>query len=76
VVWFEVLDTGPGIAADVQAKLFRPFEQGADSAQKGGTGLGLAIAKRLVDFSIPVRALFDAQVTLRVLRELLNPPPA
>ncbi|MEK8028944.1 PAS domain S-box protein [Pseudaquabacterium rugosum] len=46
---FEVRDTGPGIAPDVQAQLFRPFEQGDGSATRrhGGTGLGLALVRHL-----------------------------
>jgi signal transduction histidine kinase len=45
VVIIEVEDSGPGIPAEVQPRLFDPFF----STKKEGTGLGLAIAARIVD---------------------------
>ena len=46
-----VRDTGIGIAADKQDRLFRRFSQVDDTNTRkyGGTGLGLAIAKKLAE---------------------------
>ena len=45
VVVLEVQDTGAGISADVQKRLFDPFF----STKKGGSGLGLSIAAQIVN---------------------------
>jgi len=49
--WFEIEDTGPGIAPQDLERVFEPFARGSQPAHAGdgGTGLGLTIAKMLTD---------------------------
>jgi GAF domain-containing protein len=79
-----VRDTGPGIAAADQTKIFDEFQQ-ADSTQtkaKGGTGLGLSIAKRIIEMhggklwvesSLGAGSTFSFTVPLRVEHQAGRP---
>ena len=48
---FSVTDTGPGISAEEQSRLFQPFNQLDNSIKRryGGTGLGLTISKKFIE---------------------------
>jgi len=76
-----VRDTGPGISAADQSKLFQEFQQADNSItrKKGGTGLGLAISKRIIemhggriwiDSTIGQGSTFSFTVPVRVERQV------
>jgi signal transduction histidine kinase/DNA-binding response OmpR family regulator len=46
---FEVEDTGIGIAAEDQGRVFEPFVQLAEAGMEKGTGLGLAITRQFIE---------------------------
>ncbi len=50
VVYFAVVDTGPGIAAEQLDRIFEPFEHADPRSPQGtGSGLGLSICQQLVE---------------------------
>ncbi len=48
IATFEVRDTGPGIPAEAQERIFAPFDRGVEGAHGGGIGLGLPITRAIV----------------------------
>lgn len=62
----EVVDHGPGIAAEAAERLRRPFERGnAARSGDGGVGLGLAIVERVARMHGGTLALLDADTAPR-----------
>jgi PAS domain S-box-containing protein len=71
MVTIAVRDTGIGISAEDQARIFLEFEQADSSAARkfGGTGLGLAISKRIIESmrgTMSVASMPGAGSTFRV----------
>ncbi|MEO1495594.1 MAG: ATP-binding protein [Planctomycetota bacterium] len=85
-VEFAVVDTGNGVPADKLEKVFEPFTQADDSAERryGGTGLGLAICRRLVEqmdgevaveSQVGVGSRFVVTMRSTLARETVAPAP-
>ncbi|MGN2616183.1 LuxQ periplasmic sensor domain-containing protein [Aliivibrio fischeri] len=73
---FSVDDTGVGICAEEQARMFEPFEQSgfSESRKFGGSGLGLAIVKQLLDLlkgKITINSTLGVGSTFSVLIPVL-----
>ncbi len=78
-IWFEVSDTGRGIAEKELPYIFESFRQvGSLSVHgQGGVGLGLAIVKRLLDLlggRIEVKSALNEGSTFRVFLPRISPP--
>jgi CheY-like chemotaxis protein len=79
-VRFSVSDTGIGIAAGEQGRIFLEFEQaeGGASRKFGGTGLGLAISKRIIEGlggTLAVESVPGAGATFRFSLALAHAEP-
>jgi signal transduction histidine kinase/CheY-like chemotaxis protein/purine-cytosine permease-like protein len=83
VAEFEVIDTGIGIAEDDLARIFEPFQRGANAHAPStpGVGLGLTITKTLVevmggDITASSRLGEGSRFRVRLLLSGRNAPPA
>ncbi len=78
VVCFRVSDTGIGVSAEQQARIFEPFVQAEDDTTRryGGTGLGLAICLRLAELMGGTLAMDSAPGCGTTLRLRLTLPRA
>jgi signal transduction histidine kinase len=77
-VTIEVQDTGKGIPAEEQDRIFERFYRGTATREGEGFGLGLAIAKRMVDVmggEIGVRSEPGAGSTFWVRLRAAKPTP-
>ncbi|MDR7100162.1 signal transduction histidine kinase/CheY-like chemotaxis protein/HPt (histidine-containing phosphotransfer) domain-containing protein [Lysobacter niabensis] len=78
---FRVTDTGIGISAEAQQRLFQPFAQAeSDTTRRyGGTGLGLAICTRLAELMggvVTMDSVPQIGTTLRMAITLAHASPA
>jgi signal transduction histidine kinase len=77
----DVVDTGPGIPADILPQVFQPFVTRREEAigQPKGTGLGLTISRELVQRvggTLAVSATGPGGTTFRIELLTATPPPA
>ncbi|MEM7466844.1 MAG: ATP-binding protein [Pseudomonadota bacterium] len=73
-----VRDTGVGISADAQARIFEAFERGERQDNKGGAGLGLHITQRLVtlmDGTIDVQSQLGEGTCITIRAPVESIPP-
>ncbi len=80
-VCLRITDTGIGVSAEQQERLFRPFSQaeGSTTRRFGGTGLGLVISKQLAEImggTVSMESAGGAGTTLRLLLTLPLGDPA
>jgi PAS domain S-box-containing protein len=80
-VRFSVADTGIGISAENQKKLFQPFMQAeSDTTRRfGGTGLGLVICRRIADLmggTIEMESEVGLGTTMSLVVPLTHADPA
>ena len=75
-VSFAVADNGPGIAGEIESRLFEPYA----TPKATGTGLGLAIAQRIAiehngELSYLGRSATGAGAVFRLMLPVEGPPP-
>jgi signal transduction histidine kinase len=68
-----IADTGPGIPAEIQEKIFQPFF----TTTSTGTGLGLTIVKRIISLHNGAIKLesFPGGTIFRIFLHIYNPEP-